>query len=85
MVIVWLFVRRGEARDRVFPAFASVLYVAAMAATFWIFGSSEKVKLIGSLVLETAHGAGDIFKKDEEKYKVATNSLNDCPAPAHVE
>jgi drug/metabolite transporter superfamily protein YnfA len=54
LVIVWLFVRRSEARGRVFLAFAGVLYVAAMAATFWIFGSSEKVKLIGSPVLETA-------------------------------
>jgi uncharacterized YccA/Bax inhibitor family protein len=53
---VWLFVRRGEARDRLFLAVAGILYiaVAVMFATFWKFGTAEKGKLIGSLLLETA-------------------------------
>ena len=67
LVIVWLFVRWGEARDRVFLAFAGVLYVMAMAATFWIFGSSERIKLIGSLVLETAAMGLVIFSKKMKK------------------
>ena len=54
LVIVWLFVRRGEARDRLFLAVAGILYIAAMFATFWKFGTAEKGKLIGSLLLETA-------------------------------
>jgi uncharacterized membrane protein YqjE len=68
LVIVWLFVRRGEARDRLFLAVAGILYIAAMFATFWKFGTAEKGKLIGSLLLETA---GDAFKKSDEKIKVA--------------
>jgi hypothetical protein len=50
----WLFVRRGEARARLFLAVAGILYIAAMFATFWKFGTAEKGKLIGSLLLETA-------------------------------
>jgi hypothetical protein len=53
LVVVWLFLRRGEARDRVFLGVAGVLYVAAMAATFRAIGTGEKGKLIGSVLLET--------------------------------
>jgi hypothetical protein len=52
LVIVWLFVRRGEAGDRIFLAVASLIYIAGMAATYWVLGA-EKGKLIRSLVLET--------------------------------
>jgi hypothetical protein len=53
LVGVWLFVRRGEARDRVFLAVASLIYVATMAITFWKFGTSEKGELPLSLSMET--------------------------------
>jgi hypothetical protein len=46
---------------------SGVFNVAAMAATFWIFGSSEKVRLIGSLVLETAALGPVIFSKKMKK------------------
>jgi hypothetical protein len=53
LVIVWLFVRRGESRDRLFLAVAGILYIGVMFATCWKFGTAEKGKLIGSLLLET--------------------------------
>jgi len=40
-------------RDRFFLVVAGVLYIAVMIATFWRFGTAEKGKLIGSLLLET--------------------------------
>lgn len=53
LVTLWLFMRRGEARDRLFLAVAGVLFIAAMGATFWKFGETGKVQLIGELLLET--------------------------------
>jgi len=53
LITVWLFARRGEARDRFFLALAAVVYVAGMAATFWKFGGEENGRLMGSVLLET--------------------------------
>ncbi len=54
LVAIWLFARRGEARDRVFLIVASLVYIGVMFATFWKFGTKQEGKLLGSLLAETA-------------------------------
>ena len=53
VVAVWLFWRKGEVRDRAFLAVASLVYIAVMVATAWIFGTKKEIELIASLLLET--------------------------------
>ena len=53
LIILWLFVRPGRGRDRLFLLIAALVYVAGMAATFWKFGTAEKGRLIESLLLES--------------------------------
>jgi uncharacterized membrane protein YfcA len=53
VVAIWLFWRNGEVRDRAFLAVASLLYIAAMAATAWIFSAKKEIELISWLLLVT--------------------------------
>jgi hypothetical protein len=53
LIAIWLFWRRGEVRDRAFLVAASLVYVAAMFATFWKVGTEREGELMGSLFLET--------------------------------
>jgi len=53
LITVWLFARRGDARDRTCLALAGLIYVTAMALTLWKFGVEKKGELILSCFGET--------------------------------
>ncbi|MGO8930978.1 MAG: hypothetical protein ACLQU3_29330 [Limisphaerales bacterium] len=53
LVTMWMFMRRGQARDRTSLALAALIYVTAMALTFWRFGPGKKGELILSCFAET--------------------------------
>jgi len=53
LVTIWMFLRRGQARDRTFLALAGLIYVTAMALTIWKFGVGRKSELIFSCIGET--------------------------------
>ena len=53
LVAIWLFIRRGQARDRIFLTIAALIYIGAMALTMWKFGAGKKAELIFSCFGET--------------------------------
>lgn len=53
LVTIWMFMRRGHARDRTCLALAALIYVTAMALTLWKFGMERKGELILSCFGET--------------------------------
>ena len=53
LVTIWMFMRRGQARDRTCLALAALIYVTAMALTIWRFGVGKRSELIWSCIGET--------------------------------
>ena len=65
LAVVWLFARQRGASERIFLALAGVIYISALMATLWKFGTTK----IAYALLETTGFILVMLSRRIRKYK----------------